>query len=761
MKNEGKYISKIGKSIADRAQKKRKRANRYAAYINAFTSGKGVANAGKGYFIAGKGTLNSHTGFLNSGKVADIRGGSHKRLKREGVKCCSGYKFQRCSGIAVLHNYENFRKSAVPARLMYFWNGTWNDFSPEASESLREAFSADMPTVEVVIHGSPYLVDFLRMLQIDLRAGCQRSIAWIDENGSCFFPKFFFEDDNVDDEVAPKVEVEIEIRISRTEGSETDRCRIPGNLEPLSEVSKTEKDDFASNLEPSSEASKAENHELVGSLDPLTDVCKSGPRTSKLPSKTSIDLLIGTNELKKDSGCVCNATVVLSSEPSKELILEDEGGVGAVSASRGSESIQCSGSETSEFGLLGDKLIKLNDSDEEYVAVCNRFLAGFGKLGAMTNITGIYKNTHASSSGQARLQAFQRHVEITKKSRGNANVRYAWHGTSGKGASGIILHGFGQPRTHNKVAAYGVGVYLSPEDCPHLSAAFSDVDQKGEQHMLLCRVILGNIEQVHHGSHQFHPSSEQFDSGADDLSNPKCYIIWSTQMNTHILPEYIVSFKGLQQPHECWAGLKAKQGIFGVPETLNCSLQDVQLAHLGSINETAVTQHPCLVSYKENQRKVQGPAKETVRMPSSASMSFPKLFSVIRKSLPSPSIASLEHLYAEYKAGRIGKDMLIRRVRMIAGDKLLIAAIQSIRAQTDHMQVYKRAEHGPQSLAASKKLSVKNEFSSMNQTSEIGEQSEFDGQNPSKPGVDHSPTFCENGFSPLNSQAVLDTGFQD
>ena len=98
---------------------------------------------------------------------------------------------------------------------------------------------------------------------------------------------------------------------------------------------------------------------------------------------------------------------------------------------------------------------------------------------------------------------------------------------------------------------------------------------------------------------------------------------------------------------------------------------------------------------------------------------------------------------------------------MIAGDKLLIAAIQSIRAQTDHMQVYKRAEHGPQSLAASKKLSVKNEFSSMNQTSEIGEQSEFDGQNPSKPGVDHSPTFCENGFSPLNSQAVLDTGFQD
>jgi hypothetical protein len=115
------------------------------------------------------------------------------QMKRKGAyKCCDECRmeglFDWRAGKTFLHNYGNFRKSVVPERLMYYWNGGWNDFSVEASDSLTKAFSAGMPTAEVVIDGSPYLVDFLRMLQIDLRVGCQRSIAWIDKNGSCFFP---------------------------------------------------------------------------------------------------------------------------------------------------------------------------------------------------------------------------------------------------------------------------------------------------------------------------------------------------------------------------------------------------------------------------------------------------------------------------------------------------------------------------------------------------------------------------------------------
>ena len=71
----------------------------------------------------------------------------------------------------------------------------------------------------------------------------------------------------------------------------------------------------------------------------------------------------------------------------------------------------------------------------------------------------------------------------------------------------------------------------------------AEVDNNGEKHIILCRIILGNVEKVEAGSQQRGPSSENFDTGADDPKNPKWFVVWSTKMNTHILPEYVVSFK--------------------------------------------------------------------------------------------------------------------------------------------------------------------------------------------------------------------------
>lgn len=51
------------------------------------------------------------------------------------------------------------------------------------------------------------------------------------------------------------------------------------------------------------------------------------------------------------------------------------------------------------------------------------------------------------------------------------------------------------------------------------------------------------MEQICEGSKQFHPSSEEFDSGVDDLAEPRRYIVWSSYMNSHILPSFIISFK--------------------------------------------------------------------------------------------------------------------------------------------------------------------------------------------------------------------------
>jgi len=68
-------------------------------------------------------------------------------------------------------------------------------------------------------------------------------------------------------------------------------------------------------------------------------------------------------------------------------------------------------------------------------------------------------------------------------------------------------------------------------------------DENGLRHVLLCKVILGRVENVPVDSKQSQPSCKQYDTGVDDISSPKKHIIWTAFMNSHIHPEYIVSFK--------------------------------------------------------------------------------------------------------------------------------------------------------------------------------------------------------------------------
>ncbi|KAF3771568.1 Inactive poly ADP-ribose polymerase [Nymphaea thermarum] len=141
------------------------------------------------------------------------------------------------------------------------------------------------------------------------------------------------------------------------------------------------------------------------------------------------------------------------------------------------------------------------------------------------------------------MQLFENQVHVMKSYRGDANVQYAWHGSLRDGIVEIMLHGFRRIRNPIGGMAYGSEVYLSSKECALISASSSDVDDKGLQHMVLCRVIMGNMVQVPLGFAQFCLSSDSFDSGVDDIRNPRCYVIWGTHMNTHIHPEYVVSFK--------------------------------------------------------------------------------------------------------------------------------------------------------------------------------------------------------------------------
>lgn len=72
----------------------------------------------------------------------------------------------------------------------------------------------------------------------------------------------------------------------------------------------------------------------------------------------------------------------------------------------------------------------------------------------------------------------------------------------------------------------------------------AEADDKGEAHVLLCRIVHGVPEVVNAGSNEVGHRMEQERSvgGVDDLSNPSWYVVWSQHVERSIMPLCIVSF---------------------------------------------------------------------------------------------------------------------------------------------------------------------------------------------------------------------------
>jgi len=75
------------------------------------------------------------------------------------------------------------------------------------------------------------------------------------------------------------------------------------------------------------------------------------------------------------------------------------------------------------------------------------------------------------------------------------------------------------------------------------SSLFCDVDKNGTKYLVFCRVIMGNMELLCLNSDQVLPSFYEYDNGVDNIQCPKYYVVWNMNMNTHIYPEFVVSFK--------------------------------------------------------------------------------------------------------------------------------------------------------------------------------------------------------------------------
>ncbi|KAI7747536.1 hypothetical protein M8C21_016738 [Ambrosia artemisiifolia] len=266
---------------------------------------------------------------------------------------------------------------------------------------------------------------------------------------------------------------------------------------------------------------------------------------------------------------------------------------------------------------------------------------------------------------ESMLELFEKQVEITQKLRGNANVNYAWFASSTDAPSSSVVCGLGHDGP--KLGRYGYGVHLTAVDSAHNSATICDVDEKGVRCMVLCRVILGNMELVLPGSKQFYPSDDCFDSGVDNLDNPNHYVVWNMNMNTHIYPEYAVSFK--ISPSAEGNIIIAGNGVnlssrMTTQDPQGPSQRDSSSSKLGNISV----------------EKVPSIGSSTSRAPKSPWMPFSKLFEAISDKV-SPDDMKLVHiLYESLKGKKTNREEFIRKLRLVVGDQILRSTISSLQS---------------------------------------------------------------------------------
>ncbi|KAL3505019.1 hypothetical protein ACH5RR_034860 [Cinchona calisaya] len=502
----------------------------------------------------------SKIGNFSSEKIVNMKNNNQMRIRVSPQQ----QKFVRtpssCDRQAqfLVQNHANFKRSAEPERVMFYdVNGSWVDYPKEVLDLVKLSFLGGKAMVEVNIEGCVLLLDFYRMLEIQFDSGHEKSIAWIDVNGNCFFPKIFVNSS------------EGFVNGDQSDGNE----EALGNNYPKIEI----------------EVKVCENSD---------DLANSSSKRKRASEEVEVEVeRVGKGISEGSSSSVKNL------EAKRRQIVGSEIGKG-----RWEETKQ------------------LKEVEKEYLIVKNLFLSGLQMVEPDATITTIHQCIRNGPMEKALYEAFMKQMEVIKKSRGDANMAFAWYGTSAKGVECILAHGFGVPDELQPPQSHGMGVYLSPVKLPHNSAMMSEVDENGEKHVILCRVLLGKCEKIEAGSQQMLPSTMDFDTGVDNLTDPKWYVVWRTNMNTHILPEVVVSYKPVNR---------------------------VQ----GQVTDTSSVK----------------------LVPPMPSPFVAKLFSKLERSLPLPKVQELQTLCGSFKEGKVGKDVFMEQLRSVVGDEMLHLAIREIR----------------------------------------------------------------------------------
>lgn len=296
-------------------------------------------------------------------------------------------------------------------------------------------------------------------------------------------------------------------------------------------------------------------------------------------------------------------------------------------------------------------------------AVRKLLLEGVGQPFSEENIIGIYRTPLVDQQGRARFNLFQKELEVTKMHRGNANVRYAWLPCSKDAMEEMMMRGVLEVTKPMLGPMYGIGTHLAPANCAQTCASYSDIDENGIMRMMLCRVIMGNVEVVLPGSKQFQPTNGTFDSGVDDLQKPKHYIIWDANVHRHIYAEYAVLIKAPSMTNEY---LAREDTASNVSEIRNSGSAESEIKDDSS--ET-------LASPADKQQAPRFGRAPTRRPPTSPWMPLPMLFAAISTKVPCSDMDVIHGHYEEFKRGNISRPEFVRRLRQIVGDKLLVSTV--------------------------------------------------------------------------------------
>jgi hypothetical protein len=317
--------------------------------------------------------------------------------------------------------------SRSPSRLLFYEAGEWKDFTPDASSQLIRAFQAGNWISDVSIHGRKYLVNFGRMLRLDLAAAYAHSIAWIDVDGKSFYPTKPFEGYVCDDLLRRIV------------------------TSPV----------FAARDKVVHATTASASHLYLRQIadGSLQERMNSGKAQASHIGALGIRRTTQSTEESSSSDSFASSVTIDSVEQS------DVCSYGHQDSTQESSGIS---HHSQDFASLHDKIARLDESDSGFDNVRSRFVAGLGRLAPYATVTGISRNCHGSMSGCMRYQVFKQQEGITQKIRGDANIRWGWYATSKQGVSSVIDYGFGQSKMTTYASMYGTGVYLAPENYSHL-----------------------------------------------------------------------------------------------------------------------------------------------------------------------------------------------------------------------------------------------------------------------------------------------------